>query len=173
MLFRSFLIPKSIFTLSEKTINFHPAFLPVNRGWYPHVHSILDNSISGVTIHEISEKADQGDIWSQKEIEILPWETAGDVYVKLQHQIFKLFCDSWHAIVNGELKPFPQNNLRANYHSKSEINLLDEIDLTKSFSGKTFINLLRARTFGEKSYAYFKMDNKKYFVRIIITPEKT
>ena len=166
-----FLIPMSIFSLAKKTINFHPAFLPVNRGWYPHVHSIIDGSISGVTMHELSERADQGDIWCQKEVEILPWENAGDIYLRLQQEIFLLFCDSWPLIINGQLESFPQGNLQSTYHSKSEIELLDEIDLTRLYLGRDLINLLRARTFGEKSYAYFKIDKQKYSVKIKITPE--
>ena len=33
------LIPKKLFNRFENSINFHPSFLPIARGWYPHVHS--------------------------------------------------------------------------------------------------------------------------------------
>ena len=65
-----YLLDKETIQKAKSSVNFHPAFLPINRGWYPHVHSIIDGSKSGVTLHEINEFADKGNIWMQKEINI-------------------------------------------------------------------------------------------------------
>ena len=60
------LLNKKLYSLSEKTINFHPSLLPSYRGWYPHVHNIIDKTQCGVTLHELNEGADTGKIWIQK-----------------------------------------------------------------------------------------------------------
>ena len=43
-----------------RVINVHPALLPVNRGWYTHVHSILDGTPTGVTLHAVSAATGDG-----------------------------------------------------------------------------------------------------------------
>jgi len=43
---------------------------------------------------------------------------------------------------------------------------LDYIDLEKTFTGKELINLLRARTFGKKGFAYFRVGEKKIFLNL-------
>ena len=69
-------VKASAFNLAKDSVNFHPAFLPINRGWYPHVHSIVDGSKLGVTLHRIDEGADTGPIWVQKEMRLLPHDTS-------------------------------------------------------------------------------------------------
>ena len=51
------ILKESFFQLAKQTINFHPSLLPMNRGWYPHVHNIIKNTKSGVTLHKISKKS--------------------------------------------------------------------------------------------------------------------
>ena len=67
---------KEIFSSVETTVNFHPALLPINRGWFPHVHSLIDGSKAGVTLHQIAEGADTGLIWVQEEEKIISTDTA-------------------------------------------------------------------------------------------------
>lgn len=165
-----FIVPSRIFSLVPITVNFHPALLPINRGWYPHVHSILDGSVSGVTLHQLSPKADQGGVWAQRPVNINSWETAGDVYKKLQREMFLLFCDFWKQIKKGEITPKAQNEDLAIYHSKKEIEFLDELDLERVLRYRDFLNHLRARTFNEKGFAYYIEGNRKYYVRVIIEP---
>jgi len=132
--------------------------LPVNRGWYPHVHSIIDGSKIGVTLHQISEGADEGDIWAQKHVEYDLMHTAKDLYKKLQDEIIDLFKNNWFDIINHNIKPFPQDNSKSNYHKKNEINELDFIDYNNSENRK-LINILRARSFGDKGFAYILDEN--------------
>lgn len=148
------------------TINFHPALLPINRGWFPHVHSIIDGSPIGVTLHKLSDKADTGDIWVQKEITIHETEGAKEIYDRLQIEIIELFKSNWEKITANQIECQKQKECSANYHKKSEINFLDEFDPKENMSFESFIKRLRARSFGKKSFAYYFKDGKKYFVRI-------
>lgn len=161
-----FILPTQLIDLAELTINFHPALLPLNRGWYPHVYNLLNGSPAGVTLHQLSPAVDEGDIWAQKTVEVYPWDCASDLYLRLQLTITTLFIDNWPLIKNGRMVPMPQNKIGASYHSKKEIELLDEIDLLKKYSGAELINLLRARTFGDKGFAYFKTNEGKVFLSL-------
>ena len=46
------LIPKNLFSKFKSSINFHPSYLPVARGFYPHAHAIIKNLKWGVSLHE-------------------------------------------------------------------------------------------------------------------------
>lgn len=118
-----YIIPKEVLDLAELSVNFHPALLPRNRGWYPHVHNLIDGSPAGVTLHKLTTNADEGDIWAQKVVEVEPWDCAGDLYKKLQHEITKLFIETWPQIKYSAIEAQPQDNSGASYHSKKKSNL--------------------------------------------------
>lgn len=158
--------------IAKDSINFHPALLPINRGWYPHVHSILDGSPTGVTLHRMAPGADTGEIWVQKKVEIYSTDIASDIYLRLQNNIIELFRKNWHQIRDKGIMPFPQNEEHAIYHKKSEIDTLDYIDLDAPTTAKKIINLLRSRTFGDNGYAYFlDNDGNKIKIKICLTKE--
>ena len=151
-------------------INFHPGLLPQNRGWYPAVWPFIDGSKAGVTIHKIDEGADTGPIIAQAETEISELDTLGSVYKQHQDLMISLFKDTWPKLRDGiELKY--QNHSKATYHSKKDGNALNEIDLEKTYKAKDFMNLIKARMFGDKSFAYYKKDGDTYRVKLIITKE--
>jgi len=166
------LLESNVFKKATNTVNFHPAPLPVNRGWYPHVHSIIDGSPLGVTLHQIDENADTGPIWAQKILELHPYEIASDVYKRLQDEMIKLFKESWSAIKSGRINPVKQNANNGNYHKKHEIDALDLIDLEKRYVAKDLINLLRARSFGDSGFAYFEANGKKIYLKVSLKGEK-
>ena len=161
-----YLLEKDSFGLVKKTVNFHPAMLPVNRGWYPHVHSLIDGSVSGVTLHAIDENADTGPIWVQREVNIIPTDTAQTIYLRLQKEIVDLFKEHWSNIKRGVINPIKQIEDDAVYHAKNEINELDKIDLSKTQTIRETINLLRARSFGDLGFAYYEENGMKVHINI-------
>jgi len=169
--FWSFLLKPEFFNLAKNTLNFHPALLPINRGWYPHVHSIIDGSPTGVTLHAINEKADSGPIWVQKEVALRDSDTAFEIYHRLQKEIVELFREQWPLIKTGKVQPAAQDESRAVYHKKRETEQLDMIDLEKEYTAKEFIDLLRARSFGDRGFAYIEKDGRKFYLNIKISPE--
>ena len=62
--------------------------------------------------------------------------------------------------------PKPQNESIAVYHKKSEVSIMDELELNKEMKVKDLINLLRARSFGNKGFAYYKLDDKKVYLNL-------
>jgi len=161
-----YLLKERVFSLAKKTVNFHPALLPINRGWFPHVHSILDGTPTGVTLHAIDKGADTGPIWVQKEVPLKLTDTSKEIYLRLQSEIVEMFKQNWEMIRDGIIKPQPQIKGNSVYHEKHEINNLDEIKLEENFLAKDMINLLRARSFGNKGYAYFKSEGSKIYINI-------
>lgn len=160
------LLPKEIFQSVNLTVNFHPALLPINRGWFPHVHSLIDGTKAGVTLHQIAEGADTGDIWVQEEEQILPTDTAKTLYLRLQQKIVTLFLNNWDKILSGEIKPFQQDEKLAIYRPKKAILDLDYINLDQTFKARDLINLLRARSFGDLGFAYYEENGEKIYMNL-------
>jgi methionyl-tRNA formyltransferase len=152
-------------------INFHPALLPKNRGWYPSVWEVLIGGTAGVTLHLIDEGADTGPIIAQREFPIKETDTGGTVYEKSQSEIISLFEEIWIKLLNEGIELKNQDHSRATYHTKKETNSFDEIHLDREYVGKYILNLIRAKTFNDKGFAYYRKDGKKYRITINITEE--
>lgn len=162
-----YLLKRDFFSCAKKgTVNFHPALLPVNRGWYPHVHSIIDGTPLGVTIHSIDDGADTGDIWAQKKVDLLPTDTAKEVYCHLQDEITKLFLNKWDEIVNGICKPYKQDESIAIYHDKEDVEKYNFIDINKTYKAIELINILKARSFGNRGFAYYLDNGEKVYLNL-------
>lgn len=149
-------------------INFHPALLPYNRGWYPSIWPFIDGTPCGVTLNYIDEGADTGSIIAQRVVGIAEEDTAGTVYDKCKQVIFDLFKDAWVKLKGDGIMLSPQNHSVATYHSKKDGNELNKIYLESKYKVKDLFNLLKARTFGDRSFAYYEKDGNRYSVRIII-----
>lgn len=152
----------------KDSVNFHPALLPENRGWYPHVHNILNGSTPGVTLHRMSSIADSGDIWAQAKTSLKATDNSKDLYERLKTDILNLFTETWPKIAAESITPFKQDEKKASYNKKNSLSEIDRIDLDRVTSFEKMINLLRARTFGHKPFAYFISDGKKIYVSIAL-----
>lgn len=105
-----YIIPKTILDyVKRRAINLHISYLPWNKGAYPNVWSLLENTPKGVTIHCIDEGIDSGDIIIQKEIQIdESKETLATSYKQLHENMLTLFKNNWFRIKYGHITPEKQ-----------------------------------------------------------------
>jgi methionyl-tRNA formyltransferase len=148
------------------TVNFHPALLPHNRGWFPHVHSIVDGSPAGVTLHAMDAGADTGPIWAQRSLAVEPWDTAFTLQKRLQAAIVELFRETWPRIVDGTLQPTPQSEAGASFHGRADVDALDHLDLGAPTTGRRFLDVLRARSYGDRAFAFFEEEGRRVYVNV-------
>lgn len=153
------------------TINFHPSLLPYGRGWYPHVHNLLEGSIPGVTLHELSSPVDSGRIWAQRAVQAKVTDTATDLHARLQSEIVDLFKQNWATIKSGEVTPIEQIRDSQAYFSKDAFDKSDELDMNQTTKVGELINRLRARTFDGRGFAHFYHSGKKISVAITLREE--
>jgi methionyl-tRNA formyltransferase len=163
------LLSPEVISCAVDTLNFHPALLPINRGWFPHVHSILDGSSLGVTLHRIENAADTGPIWVQKEVQLSPYDTAKTIYDRLQNEMIEIFNNNWPDIKSGKITPKNQRNDGACYHKKSEIAELDELDIDTIMPVRELINILRARSFGDLGFAFYEENGARVYLKISLS----
>ena len=152
-------------------INFHPGFLPYNRGMNPNVWPFIEDSPAGVTLHYMTEKVDKGDIIAQKQIPIEADDTAGSLEKKTWIEIVALFKKTWPKIKKQQVKSIPQDDAKATVHTAKDIFTVDEIYLDKNYTGKELLNRLRSRSYPKHFFAYYKVNGEKIFIKAVLTSE--
>jgi len=149
-------------------INVHPGFNPYNRGFFPHVFSIINKLPTGATIHVMDEQIDHGDIIIQEQIKIHSFETSLDVYKRILEKEVELFEKVIDKILANDFerrKPASEGN----YNSLEDFKKLAKIDLNARLSMREAIDYLRALTHPPFNNAYFFDDQgRKTYVRLRI-----
>ena len=141
-------------------INVHASLLPKLRGGAPIHRSIINGeSKTGITIMHMAEGMDDGDIITQKEIEITNIDTASTLHDKLSILGSELLIETLPSILDGTSKRIPQE--------KSEVTFApiikkedEKIDFSKT--SKEVYNQIR----GLNSFpgAYFMLEGKRFKV---------
>jgi methionyl-tRNA formyltransferase len=104
--YKTIIRPELIKLLPHKIINLHISYLPYNRGAYPNIWSFIENTPCGVTIHEIDDGIDTGNILVQEEIKYdFKVETLASSYQKSNEKMQSLFIENWDNIKNNKIKP--------------------------------------------------------------------
>jgi len=150
----------------EGIINVHPAYLPYNRGQYPNVWSIVEETPSGVTLFYIDEGVDTGKIIAKETVPVEAIDTGLTLYRKLEQKSVELFKKTWPLIKARDISIIEQDLDQGTYHRTSDVEKIDEINLDQNYTGKDIINILRARTFSPHKGAYFKVDGKRIYMRL-------
>jgi len=147
------IIPSSIIYLPRyNSLNVHFSLLPKYRGASPVQKALLDGEAkTGITIFELNEKMDEGDILVQEEVNIFPAENAADLEARLAQKGADLLIKTIAQI--DKLKHRKQDHSQATYAPK--IRKEDgKIDWTKN---SLYIER-RVRTFTPwpSAYAFLK-----------------
>jgi methionyl-tRNA formyltransferase len=94
------------------TINLHASLLPDYRGAAPINHAIINGEqVTGVTTFFIDEKIDTGRILLREEIQIFPFENAGDLHDRLMIHGARLVIKTLGYIAENKIIPIPQSQL--------------------------------------------------------------
>ena len=120
MAYVTLFVPQPVLDVpTHGTIQYHPSLLPEHRGPSSINWPIaMGKTRTGLTIFWPDEGLDEGPILLQKEVEIGPDETLGDVYFK---KLFPLGVDAMMEAVDlvreGKAPKVPQDHSKATYES--------------------------------------------------------
>lgn len=152
-------------------VNLHTSLLPLNRGSWPNVWTIVDETAAGVTMHLVDEGVDTGPILVQETVDVCPTDNGSTLNRRLELALVELFRNKWKAFASGELQPQPQDNSVATTHRIKDSAQIDCIDLDANYRAGDLINIIRARTFPPHRGAWFEVDGQKYFLELKIEKE--
>lgn len=160
------IFPKDLYE-KVSCINIHPGLNPYNRGYFPHVHSIINGLPAGITIHEINGIIDGGNVIYQEEISINEYDTSKDVYDRLIEREYEIFKEKINIIIDGNYEAIPIES--GNYNSMDDYIKMCQIDLGENNTFEHHINVLRALSHDPYDNAYFiDSDGNKVYVKITL-----
>jgi methionyl-tRNA formyltransferase len=107
------MLPEAVWKLpSIGTINLHASLLPNYRGAAPINHAIINGEeVTGVTTFFIDDKIDTGKILLREEIQIFPFENAGDLHDRLMKHGARLVIKTLSGIAENRIEPITQSQL--------------------------------------------------------------
>jgi len=77
---------------ARRIINIHPSLLPKFQGLEAWKQALIaGESMTGCTVHYVDEQVDHGQILGQKEVKILPNDTAETLHARIQvveHELY-------------------------------------------------------------------------------------
>lgn len=113
-------LPKEVLTTFKYgCINVHPSLLPRWRGAAPIQRAILaGDTETGVTVMQVDEGWDTGDILKQIKINIDVIDTTASMQKKLSKLSAKLLLSVLENLEQDKLKPIPQDNSKSCYADK-------------------------------------------------------
>lgn len=164
------IIPKAVLEIPKHgALNVHPSILPKYRGPSPVESQILnDEKEIGVTIMEMDEQMDHGQIVAQKRLErvlapdVNGLQTSGARLLRkiLAEEGGKLLVETIQKWVSGEITVAPQDESKATY-TKKILKKDGEIDL----AGNAYQNFLKIRAYEGSVGTYFLKDNKRVIIK--------
>lgn len=127
------ILSKEILTMPRLgCVNVHASLLPKYRGASPINWCIINGEKeTGVTIMQMDEGLDTGDILTSVSVKIEDDETAESLFEKLSKAGAKLLVDTLPKLERGEITPVKQNDAESS-HTKIMSKSLGKIDWSKS-----------------------------------------
>ena len=112
------MLPKWTLTASKiGCVNIHPSLLPRWRGAAPMQHAILaGDEVTGVSIMQINERMDAGDVYLQEQVEIGKKENIEELSRRLAVIGGKMLVDVLNNI--DEIRPTKQDEAKVTYAKK-------------------------------------------------------
>ncbi len=156
------ILPKEVLEIPlHGCINVHASLLPKFRGAAPINWAIMcGEKQTGVTIIQMDEGMDTGDILLMKAIPIKPDETAGELHDRLSRLGAKLVIKALKGLKEGKIRPKKQPREGISYAPmlRKEDGLLDFLQPADELA-----RLIRGLDPWPSAYAYFRGKLIKFF----------
>jgi phosphoribosylglycinamide formyltransferase-1 len=90
--FMRLLSPAFVDAFPNRILNIHPSLLPKYPGLHPQQRALEDGAtVSGATVHIVNKELDAGPIVLQREVPVLPGDTAGTLAARIlavEHRLY-------------------------------------------------------------------------------------
>ncbi|MDO9558735.1 MAG: methionyl-tRNA formyltransferase [Syntrophales bacterium] len=153
-------------------INVHPSLLPRYRGAAPLNWTIIRGEThTGVTIMQMDEGMDSGDILLQEKTEIGPCETFGELHDRLAVRGAQLLAEAIGMIVTGEFRRIPQDHAAATFAPKLK---KEDGVIRWEADAQTIVRLIRGLSPAPGAHTFFDGKILRIFQAVEIdTPSPT
>jgi phosphoribosylglycinamide formyltransferase-1 len=98
--FMRLLSPVFVEAFPNRILNIHPSLLPKYPGLHPQQQALDDGAtVSGATVHVVNTELDAGPIVLQREVPVLPGDTAGALAARILEVEHQLYPDAIRSIL--------------------------------------------------------------------------
>ncbi|MCC7168611.1 MAG: hypothetical protein IT565_13680 [Rhodospirillales bacterium] len=102
------ILSKAVLDLADKRLNAHPSLVPQCRGNDSAAWTIKDACPAGVSLIEMREEIDSGEIWAQRPIAYALPIRGRELHEMLQAELISLFLETWPRLAASPWLPAPQ-----------------------------------------------------------------
>lgn len=154
-----YMVPSLVYQKATKgTYVFHDSMLPRYRGFSPTVWAMINGERqAGVTLFEMTDEVDAGDIVDQKEVIIGADETIQTIIGRVTETYLLLLERNLSPLLENTAKKTPQDHAQATYTCKR---LPEDNRIDWSSPARSIYNLIRAVT-SPYPGAYTTLNGKK------------
>ena len=115
-------------------LNLHPSLLPKYRGASPIFWAIRNGEKqTGLSLHELTTQVDQGRLWAQMSVDILPSETQGSLRKKLADASGTFLRKNLPAILENLVEPVEQDEKKATHYPRFDRDIHSQLDLQQTW----------------------------------------
>ncbi len=156
-----YMIPPSVYQRPRLgTFVFHDSLLPKYRGFAPTVWAMINGEDhTGVTLFEIAEEVDAGDIVDQQSVSIGPEDPIAAVMERVSQTYLDLLERNLHRLLEGSAPRSPQDHTLATFTCKR---IPEDNQIDWSTSSQSIFNLIRASSSPYPGAFTYLADQKMY-----------
>lgn len=102
--FMRVLAPSFVERFPNRILNVHPSILPAFPGARAVEHAVEHGvKLTGVTVHFVDERVDNGPIIAQVPVDVFPDDTVDSLHARIKTEEHRLYPEVVEAFVNGRL----------------------------------------------------------------------
>lgn len=170
-LWGSYIFKPELLDKVKMSLNIHPSFLPFCRGRDPVVWALRNGWPVGASLHVISPRVDEGDIFYQEEVHVKFPFRGEEIYQQVADKSWQIFTQNWPCIRSSKILPTPQKNLEGLKTFKRKDLLVDQVlDLDQDPKAMELIRRFLAHDFGSSYGPLVAKAGKLYRVKLNLIP---
>ena len=100
--FMRLLSPVFVDAFPDRILNIHPSLLPKYPGLHPQQQALDDGArVSGATVHFVNRDLDAGPVVRQREVPVLPGDTADTLAARILEVEHRLYPEAIQQVLDG------------------------------------------------------------------------
>lgn len=152
-------------------LNVHPSLVPHGRGNDSTAWAIRSRLPVGVSLIEICEGVDEGDVYVQREVPYSFPIRGRELHTSLQRESVALFKEFWPAIYSGVMVPQPQVG-PISYHTRKQTERDRIADASVTMTLEDFLHWILAHDFSPGTTAEVRYQGKTFKLMLTIEEKK-
>lgn len=156
------IVPQGLLDIPKyKCLNLHGSLLPKYRGAAPIQYALINNEkVTGMTLMEMIDKMDAGQMFMKKEVAISDNDNATSLFKKMEEAAKELILESLPLYIDGKLKGVEQDESLVTYCPTIKPEE-EHLDLNKS--SQEVVGYIRGLSDEPGAYLYCENEKIKIF----------